>query len=281
MINFPCAKINLGLNITEKRHDGYHNLETVFFPIPLCDALEVQDMNKAFPSTLNCDLKVTGNGVCCNEEDNLITRAYNLLATDFDLPRVHAHLYKHIPTEAGLGGGSSDAAFMIKILNDMYKLKLGREDMEKYAAKLGADCAFFITAEPAYAEGIGEILLPINIAENNLKGYYIVVVKPSLAISTKEAFAHICPHKPSISCREIVAQPIETWCNRLTNDFEDSIFPNHPELANIKKTLYNMGAAYAQMSGSGSSLFGIFKEKVDKSVFDKQFPDCKVFVLDI
>ena len=152
MINFPCAKINLGLNITEKRPDGYHNLETVFFPIPLCDALEVQDMNKAFPSTLNCDLKVTGNGVYCNEEDNLITRAYNLLATDFDLPRVHAHLYKHIPTEAGLGGGSSDAAFMIKILNDMYKLKLGREDMEKYAAKLGADCAFFITAEPAYAE---------------------------------------------------------------------------------------------------------------------------------
>ena len=137
MINFPCAKINLGLNITEKRPDGYHNLETVFFPIPLCDALEVQDMNKAFPSTLNWDLKVTGNGVCCNEEDNLITRAYNLLATDFDLPRVHAHLYKHIPTEAGLGGGSSDAAFMIKILNDMYKLKLGREDMEKYAAKLG------------------------------------------------------------------------------------------------------------------------------------------------
>lgn len=281
MINFPCAKINLGLNITEKRPDGYHNLETVFFPIPLCDALEVQDMNKAFPSTLNCDLKVTGNGVCCNEEDNLITRAYNLLATDFDLPRVHAHLYKHIPTEAGLGGGSSDAAFMIKIVNDMYKLKLGREDMEKYAAKLGADCAFFITAEPAYAEGIGEILLPVNIAENNLKGYYIVVVKPSLAISTKEAFAHIRPHKPSISCREIVAQPIETWCNRLTNDFEDSIFPNHPELANIKKTLYNMGAAYAQMSGSGSSLFGIFKEKVDKSVFDKQFPNCKVFVLDI
>jgi 4-(cytidine 5'-diphospho)-2-C-methyl-D-erythritol kinase len=146
---------------------------------------------------------------------------------------------------------------------------------------LGADCTFFITAEPAYAEGIGEILLPINIAENNLKGYYIVVVKPSLAISTKEAFAHIRPHKPSISCREIVAQPIETWRNRLTNDFEDSIFPNHPELANIKKTLYNMGATYAQMSGSGSSLFGIFKEKVDKLVFDKQFPDCKVFILDI
>ena len=170
---------------------------------------------------------------------------------------------------------------MIKILNDMYKLKLGREDMEKYAAKLGADCAFFITAEPAYAEGIGEILLPVNIAENNLKGYYIVVVKPSLAISTKEAFAHIRPHKPSISCREIVAQPIETWRNRLTNDFEESIFPNHPELTNIKEKLYNMGAAYAQMSGSGSSLFGIFKEKVDKSVFDKQFPDCKVFVLDI
>lgn len=281
MINFPCAKINLGLNITEKRPDGYHNLETVFFPIPLCDALEVQTMDEAFPSKLNCDLKVTGNSVCCNEEDNLITRAYNLLAADYNLPRVHAHLYKHIPTEAGLGGGSSDAAFMIRLLNDSYKLNISKEDMEKYAARLGADCAFFIASEPAYAEGIGEILTPVTITDNNLKGYSMVVVKPSLAISTKEAFAHIHPQKPNISCRDIVAQPIETWRNRLTNDFEESIFPNHPELAVIKEALYNMGAAYAQMSGSGSSLFGIFKEKADKSAFEKQFSDCKVFVLDI
>lgn len=281
MINFPCAKINLGLNITEKRPDGYHNLETVFFPIPLCDALEVQTMDEAFPSKLNCDLKVTGNSVCCNEEDNLITRAYNLLAADYNLPRVHAHLYKHIPTEAGLGGGSSDAAFMIRLLNDSYKLNISKEAMEKYAARLGADCAFFIVSEPAYAEGIGEILTPVTITDNNLKGYSMVVVKPSLAISTKEAFAHIHPQKPNVSCRDIVAQPIETWRNRLTNDFEESIFPNHPELAAIKETLYNMGVAYAQMSGSGSSLFGIFKEKVDKSAFEKQFSDCKVFVLDI
>ena len=167
------------------------------------------------------------------------------------------------------------------MLNDSYKLNISKEDMEKYAARLGADCAFFIASEPAYAEGIGEILTPVTITDNNLKGYSMVVVKPSLAISTKEAFAHIHPQKPSVSCRDIVAQPIETWRNRLTNDFEESIFPNHPELAAIKETLYNMGAAYAQMSGSGSSLFGIFKEKVDKSAFEKQFPDCKVFVLDI
>ena len=281
MIELPCAKINLGLNITEKRLDGYHNLETVFFPIPLHDTLEVHTMHELFPSNVNCDLKVTGNGVCCNEEDNLIIRAYNLLAQDYKLPRVHAHLYKHIPTEAGLGGGSRDAAFMIRLLNDKYKLNINRATMEIYASQLGADCAFFIASEPAYAEGIGEKLSPITIAENNLYGYCIVVVKPPLAISTKEAFAYIHPQKPSVSCREIVAQPIETWRNLLTNDFEDSIFPNHPKLADIKEKLYDMGAVYAQMSGSGSSLFGIFKGQVTESIFKEQFTDCQVFVLNI
>lgn len=279
MIKFPCAKINLGLNIIGKRIDGYHNLETVFFPIPLHDALEVQTMDELFPSDVNCDLKVTGNGVCCNEEDNLIIRAYNLLAQDFKLPRVHAHLYKHIPTEAGLGGGSSDAAYMIRLLNDTYNLNLNREEMEKYASRLGADCAFFIASEPAYAEGIGERLSPITITENNLNGYCIVVVKPPLAISTKEAFAHIIPQKPSASCREIVAQPIETWRNVLTNDFEGSIFPNYPILSDIKETLYNMGAVYAQMSGSGSCIFGIFKNTVNESTIKEQFNNNKVYIL--
>ena len=278
MINFPCAKINLGLNITEKRPDDYHNLETVFFPIPLCDALEVQTMDVDFPSDADCDLKITGNNILCDEADNLITKAYRLLAADHNLPRVHAHLYKHIPTEAGLGGGSSDAAYMIRLLNEAYSLGISQKDMESYAARLGADCAFFVAAQPAYAEGIGEILAPISIADNNLKGYTFVVVKPSLAVSTKEAFAHIHPQKPTVSCRDIVRQPIETWRGRLVNDFEESIFPAHPELAAIKERLYDMGAAYAQMSGSGSSLFGIFKESVDQHVAAQLFADCKVFV---
>lgn len=279
MINFPCAKINLGLNIVGKRQDGYHNLETVFFPIPIFDALEIQTMDEGFPSEVPCDLKVTGNGVCCNEEDNLITKAYNLIAADHKLPRIHAHLYKHIPTEAGLGGGSSDAAYMIRLLNDYFQLNLSRSTMERYAAALGADCAFFIASEPAYAEGIGEKLSPISIIDNNLHGYSMVVVKPALAVSTKEAFAHICPQKPVVSCREIVAQPVETWTDILVNDFEKSIFPHHSELADIKERLYRLGAAYAQMSGSGSSLFGIFKKHLDATAIEQEFANCKVFVI--
>ena len=147
MIVFPCAKINLGLNIVSKREDGYHNLETVFYPIPLYDALEIKYMDEKFPSQVACDLKVTGNAVECDEQNNLVVKAYNLLAEDYKLPRVHAHLYKHIPSQAGLGGGSSDAAFMIRLLDERFRLNIGNPEMEKYAARLGADCAFFIEAE--------------------------------------------------------------------------------------------------------------------------------------
>ena len=279
MIDFPCAKINLGLNITEKRADGYHNLETVFFPIPICDALEIKTMDERFPSNVACDLKVTGNNVCCNENDNLIVKAYNMIAADFDIPRVHAHLYKNIPSEAGLGGGSSDAAYMIRLLDQRFRINIGNAEMEKYAARLGADCPFFITAEPSYAEGIGEILSPVNITDNNLEGYCLVVVKPQIAVSTKEAFSSITPRKPLMCCREIVAQPIETWKDALCNDFEESVFGIYPQLNDIKNRIYTLGAAYAQMSGSGSSLFGIFKSDVDELSIKNEFADCRTFVM--
>lgn len=261
MITFPCAKINLGLNIVSKRPDGYHNLETVFYPIPLTDALEIKYMDEKFPSESPCDLKITGNDVDCNEEDNLVIKAYQLLAADFQLPRVHAHLVKRIPTQAGLGGGSSDAAYMIRLLDERFRLNIGIPEMERYAAKLGADCAFFITADPSYAEGIGDVLMPADVPGAGLGGYYLAVVKPSVAVSTRDAYAAIVPKAPAKCCRDIVRQPIETWKEELVNDFEAPIFAMHPELAAIKQSLYDAGAVYAAMSGSGSALFGIFREQ--------------------
>lgn len=261
MITFPCAKINLGLNIVSKRPDGYHNLETVFYPIPLTDALEIKYMDEKFPSESPCDLKITGNDIDCNEEDNLVIKAYQLLAADFQLPRVHAHLVKRIPTQAGLGGGSSDAAYMIRLLDERFRLNIGIPEMERYAAKLGADCAFFITADPSYAEGIGDVLMPVDVPGAGLGGYYLAVVKPSVAVSTRDAYAAIVPKTPAKCCRDIVRQPIETWKDELVNDFEAPIFAMHPELAAIKQSLYDVGAVYAAMSGSGSALFGIFREQ--------------------
>lgn len=261
MITFPCAKINLGLNIVSKRPDGYHNLETVFYPIPLTDALEIKYMDEKFPSESPCDLKITGKDVDCNEEDNLVIKAYQLLAADFQLPRVHAHLVKRIPTQAGLGGGSSDAAYMIRLLDERFRLNIGIPEMERYAAKLGADCAFFITADPSYAEGIGDVLMPVDVPGAGLGGYYLAVVKPSVAVSTRDAYAAIVPTTPAKCCRDIVRQPIETWKDELVNDFEAPIFALHPELAAIKQRLYDAGAVYAAMSGSGSALFGIFREQ--------------------
>lgn len=275
MITFPCAKINLGLNIVEKRTDGYHNLETVFYPIPLYDALEIKHMGEEFPSFVDCDLKVTGNIVDCNEADNLVIKAYNLLAKDYKLPRVHAHLFKYIPSQAGLGGGSSDAAYMIRLLDERFRLNIGKAEMERYAAKLGADCAFFINSEPVFATGIGNVFSPIKGIREILKGYYITIIKPNVAVSTKEAYANIIPHKPKICCRDIIKQPIETWRALLVNDFEESVFKLHPEVENIKNKLYEQGAIYAAMSGSGSSLFAIFK--AEPQHLDSCFTDCFTF----
>ena len=271
MITFPCCKINLGLNIVAKRPDGYHELETVFYPVPLCDALEIKKMDNEFPSPTPIDLKVTGNAVECDERKNLVVKAYHLLAQDYKLPRLHAHLVKRIPMQAGLGGGSADAAYMIRLLDERFRLNMGNAEMERYAAQLGADCAFFIRSETAYATGIGEILAPVDNDENNLEGYYLALVKPDVAVSTAEAFAGITPKKPVKNCRDIVRQPIDTWRTELTNDFEQTIFAIHPILATIKEKLYKNGALYAQMSGSGSIIFGIFGQKPKN--LDDLFPD--------
>ena len=231
MLTTPIAKINLGLNVVERRPDGYHNLETVFSPVPICDALEVFEMDNLFPSPVDCDLKVTNITIDGDEQRNLVVRAYNLLKQDFPtLPRIHAHLYKGIPTQAGMGGGSSDCGFMITLLNKMFGLGLTDEQMIDYAARLGADCAFFILNRPCYAEGIGEKLQPITL---DLSGWYLAVVRPAIPVPTKEAFSLITPQHPEKNCLDIVMQPVETWRDELTNDFERSkeIKVNQPEPA--------------------------------------------------
>ena len=272
-ISFPIAKINLGLNVAEKRPDGYHNLQTVFYPVPLKDALEVQVMDSAFPSDYDCDLKVTNATIDGDEQRNLVVRAYQLLKKDFPtLPRIHTHLWKGIPTQAGMGGGSSDCAYMLVLLNQQFHLGLTEKQLIDYAAQLGADCAFFILSRPCYAEGIGEKLQPIDLS---LNGYYLAVVRPDIPVPTKEAFSRIHPHYPAQNCRETVMQPVETWRDTLVNDFEESVFTLHPEIGNIKQQLYNMGATYAAMTGSGSALFGLFKECPD--TLSQTFPNMFTF----
>lgn len=259
MITFPLAKINLGLNVVERRPDGYHNLQTVFMPVPLTDALEVHEMDAAFPSEVDCDLKVTNIAVEGDEQRNLVVRAYNMLKAEFpDMPRVHAHLRKDIPTQAGMGGGSSDCAAMLLLLNRMFSLGLTQQQLIDRAAQLGADCPIFILNRPAYAEGIGEKLTPIELS---LEGYYLAIVRPNIPVPTKEAFSRIKPHMPAKNCLDIVRQPIDTWRHELVNDFEESVFALHPEIGAVKQRLYDLGAVYAAMSGSGSALFGIFKKE--------------------
>ena len=273
MISFPIAKINLGLNGVEKRPDGYHNLQTVFYPVPIKDALEVQVMDEAFPSEYDCDLKVSNITIEGDEQRNLVVRAYQLLKQDFPtLPRIHTHLWKGIPTQAGMGGGSSDCAYMMLLLNQQFQLGLTDQQLIDYAAKLGADCAFFILSRPCYAEGIGEKLQPIDLS---LSGYYIAVVRPDIPVPTKEAFSRIRPHYPAQNCRKTVTQPVDTWRDTLINDFEESVFALHPEIGDIKQQLYDMGATYAAMSGSGSALFGLFKKQPDS--LSQAFPNMFTF----
>ena len=252
MITFPNIKINLGLSITEKRPDGYHNLETVFYPVALEDALEIRTNPEA---QQKFTLHQHGMEIAGNPENNLVVKAYLLLDKEFHLPPVEIHLYKHIPSGAGLGGGSSDAAFMLKLLNEHYNLQLSDKQLEDYAATLGADWAFFIKNTPTYAEGIGNIFSPIELS---LKGYRIMIVKPDVFVSTREAFANIRPHRPEYPVREVIRRPVAEWKDTLINDFEASVFPQYPVIGEIKEELYHQGAIYASMSGSGSSVFGLF-----------------------
>lgn len=248
MIVFPNAKINLGLNVVGCRPDGYHDIETVFYPIGVCDALEV------VPATTT-SFEVVGLPVAGAMESNLVMRAYRLLQRDFDLPEVQITLLKKIPMGAGLGGGSSDAAFMLKLLNTQFALGLTDERLEVYAAALGADCAFFVRDVPAFATGIGDQLTPLSLS---LSKWKMLLVKPDVHVSTAEAYADVQCARCAVSPAEAVQQPVPEWKELLFNDFEASVFPKHPELERIKQQLYAGGAVYAAMSGSGSTIYGLF-----------------------
>jgi 4-diphosphocytidyl-2-C-methyl-D-erythritol kinase len=254
MICFPTCKINLGLRITNKREDGFHALETVFFPISIKDALEII----IEPDTNAAPITFTSSGLAINGDpsDNLCFKAYGLLKKDYPtIPNIKMHLHKTIPMGAGLGGGSADGAFTLVALNQLFNLQLSVDKLMQYALTLGSDCPFFIINTPAFASGRGEILKPINV---NLDGYYIVIVNPGIAISTKLAFSLITPKVPDTNMEAIICEPVTLWKEKLINDFEQPIFNSFPELANIKETLYQKGAVYASMTGTGSTVYGIF-----------------------
>lgn len=256
MVTFPNCKINLGLNILRKREDGFHDIETVFYPLPFYDILEVVISNS---STQLINTGISGG----DEEDNLCLKAYHLLKKDFpELPSIKIHLHKTIPVGAGLGGGSSDCAFMLKLLNEKFDLKISHEQLLVYASRLGSDCAFFLINSPCFAAGVGEKLMKINLS---LSSYKILLIHPGIHISTKELFGKITPAIPSKTLKEVILQPIESWKNDLKNDFEPIVFSMFPEIEKLKQTLYNHKAVYASMTGTGSAVFGIFRsdENVD------------------
>lgn len=258
MIAFPNAKINIGLNIIEKRDDGFHNLETVFYPSDLCDILEVVESKTLKRGEYNFD--ASGIEVDCNPEDNIIIKAYNLMASKYDIPGVDIFFHKNIPFGAGLGGGSADAAFMLKLLNDNFNLGISNEILEEYASQLGSDCPFFINNKPVFAYGRGELF---EKTELNLNGLYLVVVKPGITVSTPMAYAGITPCLPEFDLRKINELDIQDWKGNVVNDFEENVFKLFPEIGEIKNTLYEQGAVYAAMSGSGAAVYGIFKDEVD------------------
>ncbi len=250
MLAFPNAKINLGLNVTETRSDGFHTIETVLFPVAFCDILEITASNDQ-----SFKFQVSGLTIPGRTEDNLCIRAYKILKDDFQIPGVRVHLHKMIPMGAGLGGGSSDAAYTIRLLNDIFSLALSPFQMMQYANRLGSDCSFFIENIPCFASGKGDQFETIDL---NLAGYSVVIVIPPVHIITAEAYKQVEIKKPAESIRTILKTPPGLWKDRLINDFELPIFRNHPEILKIKENLYNLGAVYASMSGSGSSVFGLF-----------------------
>jgi 4-diphosphocytidyl-2-C-methyl-D-erythritol kinase len=249
MVTFPNCKINLGLNIVNKRADGFHDIETVFFPLPFYDVLEIV--------TSGNETEFINTGISGGEnKNNLCLKAYQLLKKDFShLPEIKMHLHKTIPVKAGLGGGSADASFTLSLLNKKYDLNISPEQLSAYALQLGSDCPFFLINKPCFASGRGEILEEINCS---LGGYKIVLINPGIDISTKELFQQISPSVPEKNIRKIIHQPVETWKNDLVNDFEKIVFQKFPEIKMLKEKLYRHNAVYASMTGTGSTLFGIF-----------------------
>jgi 4-diphosphocytidyl-2-C-methyl-D-erythritol kinase len=262
MICFPNCKINIGLNVVEKRKDGFHNIETVFYPVGLCDALEIIESK-------NLSIKFSGIKIEGNASDNLCMKAYHLVADDFNIPPVNIFLYKAIPSGAGLGGGSSDAAFMIQLLNKMFSLNISEEKLYYFASLLGSDCPFFLKNSTVFAHGRGDLTEEISM---NLKGYHILIVKPDFEISTAKAYSLVNPSGPSYSLKNISLKNIREWKNIVKNDFEIPVSKEFPEIIKIKNQLYNSGALYASMTGSGSAVYGIFESEPDvPSAFEKYF----------
>ena len=265
MISYPNAKINIGLNIVERRPDGYHNIETIFYPIGLQDTLLVETSD----GCSDYSFSTSGIQIDGEPDNNLIIKAYRLLQTEYELPPVDISLYKQIPFGAGLGGGSSDAAFMLKALNEIVELKISPKKLEKFAAELGADCPFFIRNKPVFASGIGNIFTPVKLS---LAGFWLILVKPDIFVSTPDAYAGANPTTPQTSLTELIKQPVEKWKDTIENDFETTVFKKHPHIGILKSELYKLGALYASMSGSGSSVYGIFKNEPPYSaLFDSCF----------
>lgn len=268
MLSLPCAKINLGLNVVGLRGDGYHDIETVFYAIPLTDVLEINASDDESE-----DIQFLGMPTGDAARDNLVYRVYADMRREFGLPPMSLYLYKKIPIGAGLGGGSSDAAETMKTINALFDLGLNDGDMERRVARYGADCAFFIRRRPVYATGVGDVFEDISLS---LRGWHLALVKPKgESVSTREAYANLTPRQPEVNVRDVVGGGVATWRGRLTNDFEATVFALHPRIAAIKQTLYDMGAAYASMSGSGSAVYGLFSRPVPEVA--NVFPDCLTF----
>lgn len=253
MISFPNAKINLGLYITQKRPDGYHNLESIFYPVACTDALEIINANQL-------NFSSSGIAIPGQELDNICVKAYHLLQKHFNLPPVHIHLHKAVPIGAGMGGGSANAAFTLKMLNDFFKLNLTTPQLIAFAQQLGADCAFFIENKAQYCFNKGDEFEAIEL---DLSQYKIVLINPNIHISTAETYAGVVPKIASIDLKNEILKPIETWQNTIHNQFEDHLFRKYEVLPIIKKNLYQFGALYASMTGSGSTLFGIFNQQTE------------------
>ena len=256
MITFPRAKINIGLRITGRRPDGFHNIDTLFFPVPLCDALEfvvAEDQNNGDT------LIVTGIDTGGETQDNLVLKAVRKLREKHSFPALKIHLHKSIPAGAGLGGGSSDAAFILKGINRCHGLKLDNHKLQEAALELGSDCPFFIECTPAYATGRGEILIPCE--KTLLENHYMLLLNPGIGVSTREAYQNCRPHIAAASLNELISMPYEKWKDHIFNDFEEYAFSRHPQIKMLKEELYLAGAIFSLMSGSGSSVYGIFKKR--------------------
>ena len=259
MVSFPNAKINIGLNIIGKRADGFHNLETIFYPVAIKDAVEIVEHKNALTDVV---FSSTGNIVDVQDDDNLCVKAVHLLKKDFELPPLKIHLHKNIPMGAGMGGGSADASAILLLLNKKFQLNISTEKLIEYALLLGSDCPFFIINKPCFASGRGEVLQEINI---NLSAYKIMIVHPCIHVHTGEAFAQLNANNfsPAGELAEQIKMDISQWKHNIKNDFEDSVFKNHVAIKEIKEKLYNEGAIYSAMSGSGSTVFGIFSLAAD------------------